>query len=308
MNPPPLYGAIEAGGTKFVCAVAHEPDQPLATARFATTTPDATLDAALTFFVEQQQLHGKFDGFGIASFGPLDLHRTSATYGQIVATPKPCWSHTDLASRFENSLHCPVAIDTDVNAAALAEARLGAGSGCSPVVYITVGTGIGGGVCIGNRTLRGALHPEMGHIRVLRHPLDSGFPGVCPFHGDCLEGLASGVAVQARYGRSLAELSPAQHQEALPLIGFYLGQMVCNVILLLSPQKVIVGGGLLQQAGLLEQIRSTSAELLNGYVGLGESPEALETLIVAPGLGTLSGITGALLLAAQSRDTSRDSH
>jgi len=299
MHQPSLYGAIEAGGTKFVCAVAHEPQHLLATTRIATTTPVATLDAALAFFVEQQLVHGKFDGIGIASFGPLDLHRTSATYGHLVATPKPLWSHTDLVSHFKKGLHCPVAIDTDVNAAALAEALYGAGHGCSPVVYITVGTGIGGGVCIDKRTLRGALHPEMGHIRVMRHPLDSGFQGVCPFHGDCLEGLASGVAVQARYGCSLAELSPAPHQEALQLLGFYLGQMACNVILLLSPEKVIFGGGLLQQPGLLEQIRSSTARLLDGYVGLGESPEALEALIVAPGLGTRSGIAGALLLAAQ---------
>jgi fructokinase len=300
MHSPPLYGAIEAGGTKFVCAVAREPQHLLATTRIATTTPGVTLDAALAFFVEQEQVHGQFAGIGIASFGPLDLHRTSATYGHLVASPKPLWSHTDLVSHFEKGLHCPVAIDTDVNAAALAEALHGSGYGCSPVVYITVGTGIGGGVCIDNHTLKGALHPEMGHIRVARHPLDSGFRGVCPFHGDCLEGLASGVAVQARYGRSLAELPPAPHQEALQLLGYYLGQMACNVILLLSPEKVIFGGGLLQQPGLLEQIRSSTAQLLDGYVGLGESPEALEDLIVAPGLGTHSGIAGALLLAAHS--------
>lgn len=298
MPRPPLYGAIEAGGTKFVCAVAREPRQLLATTRITTTIPAATLEAALAFLVEQEQVHGKIEGIGIASFGPLDLHRESATCGHILATPKPGWSHTDMVSPFAQRFRCPVAIDTDVNAAALAEARHGAGRGHGSVVYVTVGTGIGGGVCNEGRPLHHARHPEMGHIRLMRHPLDSGFKGACPYHGDCLEGLASGAAVSARYGVSLAALPPVQRHEALQLLGYYLGQLACNVILLLTPDKLIFGGGVMRESGLLEQIRGATAQLLNGYAGPGSSSTALETLIVAPGLGTQSGIAGALLLAA----------
>jgi fructokinase len=294
MNTPSLYGAIEAGGTKFICAVAHGIDQVLAATRIPTTTPTATLQAVLEFFAAQEATHGKFSGIGIASFGPLGLRKHTPDYGYILDTPKLQWSRTDLVSPFTERFHCPVAIDTDVNAAALAEARHGAGRGCDVVVYITVGTGIGGGVCIDGKPLHGSQHPEMGHIRVLRHAQDRDFEGACPFHGDCLEGLASGAAILARYGETLDALPPGH--VATEIIGFYLGQLAVNVCLLLSPQKIIFGGGVMQHAGLLQEIQRVTGSLLNNYAGLGSSSAALQQLVVAPGLGDRAGINGALVL------------
>ena len=289
-----LYGTVEAGGTKFVCEVADGAGATLATVRIPTTSPAVTLGAVLEFFGDQEKQHGHFTAFGIAAFGPLDLRRNSPTYGHILKTPKPHWSDTNLRAPLMQRFGCPVAIDTDVNAAALAEALAGAGRGCNAVVYITVGTGIGGGISIGGRTVEGAVHPEMGHVRVIRHKSDTHFAGVCPFHGDCLEGLASGVAIAARYGAALDQL-PASH-EAHELEAYYLGQLATSVILLLSPHRLIFGGGVMQTPGLLPGIRKTAAQLLNGYAGLGAAT-ALEELIVEPQLGVRSGIIGALALA-----------
>lgn len=292
------YGAIEAGGTKFICEVTDADGTPLAAARIPTTTPAATLAAVLQFFQTQQQQLGRISAFGIAAFGPLDLREESPTFGHVLATPKPQWSQVDLVSPLQQSFGCPVGIDTDVNAAALAEAQHGAGRGCGSVVYVTVGTGIGGGACIDGRTLKGALHPEMGHIRVLRHQRDMAFAGCCPFHGDCLEGLASGPAIITRYGKALDQLADAS--EAVDIIGYYLGQLAATCILLLSPQRVIFGGGVMQQHALYPVIRQTVSQYINGYVGIGASVAALEHLIVPPGLGERAGIAGALVLAKQA--------
>jgi len=296
MHLPPLYGAIEAGGTKFVCAVAREPQTLLAQTRIATTVPAATLDAALAFFAQQEQIHGKIAGIGIASFGPVDLRKQSARFGYILDTPKALWSQTDLVSPFAQHFHCPVSIDTDVNAAALAEARLGAGRGCDTLVYVTVGTGIGGGIFTHGHTHKGALHPELGHIRVRRHPDDQDFKGTCPFHGDCLEGLASGPAIQARYGAAL-DMLPAGHP-AFAVIGDYLGQLAATLILLLAPQRILFGGGVMQQAALFPLLRVTTARLLNGYAGLGERTW-LDQSVLPPALGADAGIVGAMLLALE---------
>jgi len=294
MSIKPLYGAIEAGGTKFICAVGHDVGQLLAETRIPTTTPTVTLQAALDFFSAQEAQLGKISGIGIASFGPLGLRKHSPDYGHILDTPKLQWSDTDLVSPFAQRFNCPVAIDTDVNAAALAEAKHGAGRGCDTVVYITVGTGIGGGVCIDGKPLHGSQHPEMGHIRVVRHARDLDFEGACPFHGDCLEGLASGTAISARYGMALDALPPGH--VAKEIIGYYLGQLAVNVCLLLSPQKIIFGGGVMHHKGLLQEIQRVTGYLLNNYAGLGSSSEVLQQLIVAPGLGKHSGISGALSL------------
>lgn len=286
-----LYGAIEAGGTKFICEVADAGGAVLAQERMATTSPRATLAHAVDFFAR----HGaRYAAFGIAAFGPLDTRRASPTYGHILQTPKPQWSGTDLIAPFAQRFGCPVHVDTDVNAAALAEATSGAGRGCELVVYVTVGTGIGGGVCVEGRSLPTALHPEMGHIRVLRHPRDAQFSGLCPFHGDCLEGLASGPAIVARFGTNLDQLR-ADH-DAVELVGYYLGQLAASVILLLSPQRIVFGGGVMAAPALLTAIRNSAAVLLNGYAGSGDAA-ALAEVIVAPGLGARSGIAGALALA-----------
>lgn len=293
-----VYGAIEAGGTKFLCEVTDADGIPLAATRIGTTTPEETLANVLQFFTAQQRTLGSISAIGIAAFGPLDLHRGSPTFGHLLKTPKPNWSYTDLLSPLRQTLECPVDIDTDVNAAALAEAARGAGQGCNCVLYVTVGTGIGGGVCIDGRTLKGALHPEMGHIRVLRHAADSQFAGCCPFHNDCLEGLASGPAIAARYCKPLDQLGADSN--AIQVIGDYLGQLATHCILLLSPQRIIFGGGVMQQQALYPVMRATAASLLNGYAGIGSGAGAFEQLIVPPGLGARAGITGAFLLAKQT--------
>lgn len=294
MPEQPLYGAIEAGGTKFVCMVARGPGERLAETRIPTTSPEATLTAVMEFFDTQIEQHGKLNGIGVASFGPVDLRKQSPTYGTILATPKPQWSYTDLLTPLCERFDCPVEIDTDVNAAALAEARLGAGHGCDTLVYVTVGTGIGGGVFTAGRTHKGRLHPEIGHLRVLRHPDDTGFPGICPFHGDCLEGLASGPAITARYGKSLDALPP--EHPAFGHIACYLGQLTATLILTLAPDRILLGGGVMQQQTLFPPLRDTTAELLNGYAGFGERGW-LESNVTAPMLGQDAGLTGALLLA-----------
>lgn len=300
------YGAIEAGGTKFLCEVTDAEGTPLAATRIATTTPEETFARVLQFFSAQQQVHGSIGAFGIAAFGPLDLRRESPTFGYLLKTPKPQWSQADFVGPLREAFGCPVAIDTDVNAAALAEAQRGAGRTCSSVLYVTVGTGIGGGAYIEGHTLKGALHPEMGHIRVLRNAADAEFGGCCPFHGDCLEGLASGTAITARYGMSLDRM--ADDHAAVQVIGDYLGQLATTCILLLSPQRIVFGGGVMQQKALYPVIRATAAYLLNGYAGIGAGEDALAQLIVPPGLGERAGITGAFLLARTEYQTLNSTH
>jgi fructokinase len=290
-----LFGGIEAGGTKFVCAAAREGNEIVDEIRIATTTPAATLHAALEFFATASAERGALSAIGIAAFGPVDLRPSSPGFGRILGTPKPGWASTDLVAPFARRFGCPVVIDTDVNAAALAETLFGAGRGCGTVVYVTVGTGIGGGIVVDGRTLKGYLHPEMGHIRVVRHESDVAFPGVCPFHGDCVEGLASGPAIEARYGASLDRLPPGH--EASRVVAHYLGQLAATVMLTLSPERVVLGGGVMSSEPLLREIRAAAARSLNGYAGLGADAASLENLIVAPGLGARSGIVGALALA-----------
>lgn len=289
-----LVGAVEAGGTKVLCAAARAGGEILAETRISTTTPAETLGAAQRFFASVTAEFGTFAAIGIATFGPVDLRRSSPTFGRLLATPKPGWAGTDWVTPLAERFGCPVAIDTDVGAAALAEALHGAGRGCGTVVYVTVGTGIGGGIAVGGRTQNGSLHPEMGHIRVTRHERDRAFAGTCPFHGDCLEGLASGPAIAARYGATLAAL-PAGH-EAASVVGYYLGQLAAMALLMVSPERIVFGGGVMNHAALLPEIRRVAATLLNGYAGLAADAAALERVIVAPGLGERSGIVGALAL------------
>lgn len=282
-----LFGAIEAGGTKFVCAVGTGPDDLRAETRIPTTTPAATIAEVLAFFREQQETHGKIAALGIGSFGPVDLDRGSPTWGHITSTPKPGWAGTDLAGELGRALGVPVAFDTDVNAAALGEGRWGAAAGLADFVYVTVGTGIGGGAVSGGRLVHGKLHPEMGHLRVRRDRAIDPFPGICPFHGDCLEGLAAGPAIAARWGKRAEEL-PADHP-AWNLEARYLAELAATLALMLSPRKILFGGGVPQQPALLPLIRHHLAELLAGYL---EAPE-----IAAPALGPRAGLLGALALA-----------
>ncbi len=293
-----LYGAIEAGGTKFVCCVGSGPDDLRGELRFPTTTPQETIDRAIRHLREQSDAHGPLAGVGIASFGPVDLDRDSATWGHVTSTPKPGWAHTDLAGPVAAALGVPAAFDTDVNGAGLGEWRWGAARGLDTFVYITVGTGIGGGGMVGGTLMHGLVHPEMGHMRLPRDSADP-FEGCCPFHGDCLEGLASGPAIEARWGRPAAEL-PVDHP-AWELEAEYLALACVNLTVTLSPQRIILGGGVMQQRQLFPEIRRRLQERLAGYVKSPTIEDAVESYIVPPALGGQAGVLGALALA-QLRD------
>jgi fructokinase len=292
--PAALIGAIEAGGTKFQCAVARDAGNLLASERFATTTPDETFAQVLEFFDSSQKRHGPIDAFGIASFGPLDIDPRSPGYGHILATPKPGWGGYDLNARLRERFARPIFIDTDVNAAALAEWQQRPQLRC--VVYVTVGTGIGGGIVLDGHTLKGMGHAEMGHIRVQRHARDLEFAGVCPFHGDCLEGLSNGPAIVARWGKPMSAL--LDNELACDIIGSYLGQLAATVTLLLSPHLIVFGGGVMIGGALLPYIRRSTKQQLAGYLRHAALADTLEHFITAPALGERSGIAGAILLAS----------
>jgi fructokinase len=295
----PLYASIEAGGTKFVCAVGTGPQDLRAVTSFPTTTPDETLGRAIDFVREQQVLLAQpVSALGVACFGPVDLRKGSPTYGHITSTPKPGWRGTDVVGTFQHALDIPVAFDTDVNGAALAEHEWGAGQGLDPVVYVTVGTGVGAGAMVNGRLLHGLLHPEVGHVMVRRHPDDS-FPGRCPFHGDCVEGLAAGPAVEERWQRPPAELGEV-HDEAVAIESWYLAQLATMLTYLLSPERIVFGGGVTKLAGLLPALRTNAASIMNGYVDVPAATTEIDRYIVAPGLGDRAGILGGLALAQRA--------
>lgn len=296
MRTKPLYGAIEAGGTKFVCAAGHGPAEIPDDARavIATAAPEPTLAAVVEFFAGIERRYGALSAIGVAAFGPVDLDTRSPTWGRVLATPKAAWSHISLAAPLAR-FGCPIAVDTDVNAAALAEARLGAGAGVGSLTYVTVGTGIGGGVVMADRTIKGLLHPEMGHIRVQRDPRDTDFAGVCPFHGDCLEGLASGPAVTARWHMRAQEL-PEPHP-GREILGGYLGQLAATIALMVSCERIVFGGGVVSGGRLLPHIRESARRWLGGYLPIEARAGGFDRYITAPGLGDSAGTTGALLLA-----------
>ncbi|MEP7222321.1 MAG: ROK family protein [Novosphingobium sp.] len=284
------YGLIEAGGTKFVLGIADVAGSISASQRIPTTTPAETLGKAIAWF-KAQGLDPA--AIGVGSFGPLDLDPASPTWGHIAATPKPHWAGADMVGPFRDAFGCLVGLDTDVNGAALAEARWGAGKAGDSLLYLTIGTGIGGGYVAQGRLLRGATHPEMGHMRVPRHSQDAGFSGVCPFHGDCLEGLASGPAITARWGASLSDLG-AGHPGAL-MIGWYLAQAVVTFMAVLQPARIVLGGGVMNTPELIEHVRREAVTSAAGYFA-GDPHQ----MIVAPGLGERSGLLGALALALEA--------
>lgn len=276
-----MWGAVELGGTKVNVAVGTGPDDIRAEARIPTTTPDETLSRVLDFFQGQDAVQG----LGLACFGPVDLKT-----GSITTTTKPGWSHTPIAAPFAKALGCPIAFDTDVNGAAWGERKWGAAQRLNDFVYVTIGTGIGGGAVVDGRLLHGMAHPEMGHIRLQRHPSDAAFNGICPFHGDCLEGLASGPALAARLGRPAQDVGaddPIWDIEA-----DYLAQLCLNLTMILSPRKIILGGGVMAQDVLLPKVRARFDDLCAAYMSL----PALDDYIVAPGLGQRAGLLGAMAL------------
>ncbi len=283
-----LLAGIEAGGTKFICAVARGRDDIIDRVRIDTTGPAETLGRCLEFFE-------KFDGIGamgIASFGPLELRLDDARYGQITETPKPGWSGTDLVAPFVAALDVPISIDTDVNGAALAESRWGAATDVENCLYLTVGTGVGGGAVIDGRPVHGLVHPEMGHVSVDRLTGDE-FPGICPFHGDCLEGLASGPAIEARWG-ARGESLDGIIEEVVRIEAATLASGLRQFVYVLAPQRIIIGGGVAKMPDLHAAVTTSLLETLHGY---GVQTGHREGFVVPPGLGDDAGLAGAIALA-----------
>ncbi|HEY8724433.1 MAG TPA: ROK family protein [Gaiellaceae bacterium] len=280
------YGGVEAGGTKWVCAIGSGPDDLHALETFPTTTPPETLARAADFFTQ----NGGVSAVGFGSFGPIDLRN-----GRITTTPKRGWADTDVVSVLRGALGVPVAFDTDVNAAALGEGRWGAAVGLDTFCYFTVGTGIGGGVIAGGRLVHGLIHPEVGHMLIPHDRTRDPFDGSCPFHGDCFEGLAAGSAIERRWGKPGEELG--DRPEVWELEAEYLALGVANVICVVSPQRMILGGGVMKQPALLPLIRRRTRELLAGYISVPELSEGIDEYIVGPALGDRAGVLGAIELA-----------
>ncbi|TBL71607.1 ROK family protein [Paenibacillus thalictri] len=285
-------GAIEGGGTKFVCGIGTAEGEIVDRVSFPTTTPDETMANVIAYFEDKS-----LEAMGIGSFGPIDPNPGNSTYGYITSTPKPHWGNYNLLGALKERFDIPMGFDLDVSAAALGEATLGAAKEQSGCLYMTVGTGIGAGLVKNGQIVNGFTSPEMGHILVRRHPEDT-FAGACPYHGDCLEGLAAGPAIERRWGAKGFELAP--DHKAWQFEAEYLAQAFANLILVLMPEKIIVGGGVSKQLHLFPMIRSRLTELLNGYVVHPKIQEQLDTYIVPPGLGDNAGLTGALILAKQA--------
>ena len=298
-----LYGGIEAGGTKFVCVVAGGPGQILDEIRFRTTTPEETLGRAIQFFrpfIASGQIHT----IGVGCFGPLDVIPESSTYGYITATPKPGWSNTNVLDILRGALDAKIAFDTDVNAAALGEYMWGVSKGCDPSLYLTIGTGIGGGYIKDGSSLVGMLSLEMGHLRIPHNRELDPFVGNCPFHEDCFEGLASGPAIEKRLGMPGARVP--ENDPFWNLEAEYIASALVNYILTLSPKKIVIGGGVMQREFLFPKVRWRVREMLNGYVASKSVMEYIEDYIVPPGLGNQSGSVGAIALAMQLEEKKDD--
>lgn len=284
-------GALEAGGTKMVCAVGDENGKIFEQASFPTKTPETTMPKLTAYFAER-----KIEALGIGCFGPIDPDKGSETYGYITSTPKPAWADYNIVGAMEKQLRVPVGFDTDVNGSVLGEVTFGQAKGKSCVVYVTIGTGVGAGVYIEGRLLHGMLHPEAGHI-LLTQRKDDTYEGICPYHRTCLEGLAAGPAIQARWGRKAAELK--DDARVWDLEAYYIAQALVNYILILSPQMIILGGGVMHQEQLFPQIRSYVERMMNGYIKTREM-EDLDHYIVPASLHDDQGIMGALELGRRA--------
>ncbi|ARM72460.1 fructokinase [Listeria monocytogenes] len=285
-----VYGAIEAGGTKFVVAIGEKSGKIIKRASYPTTEPAETMKAVIQFF---KQYEDELTAIGIGSFGPIDIRKSSATYGYITQTPKLAWRNYDIVGAMKKEFNVPIGFTTDVNAAALGEVSLGAAAGLDSCIYLTIGTGIGGGAVVSGKILEGFSHPEMGHIMVRRHKRDR-FNGNCPSHSDCLEGLAAGGAIEKRWGQKAAEL--ADNEEVWNLEAHYIAQALMNYTLILSPERIVLGGGVMKQRQLFPLVRQKLKALVNNYVQLPD----LDEYIVPPKLEDDAGVTGCILLAVES--------
>ena len=286
-----LYGGVETGGSWCVCALGTGPDDLRALEKFPTTSPAATLERIVSFFAS----HPPPVAIGIGSFGPLEVDRESASWGQVTTTPKPGWQRTPVATVVRDRLQVPVAFDLDVAVAALGEHRWGAGRGTRSLCYLTVGTGVGAGLLIDGRPLHGLIHPEVGHIRIPHDRRLDPFEGVCPAHGDCWEGLASGPAIAKRWDTSPPDL-PEDHP-AWTLEADYIALGILSIVLIASPHRVIAGGGVMDRPPLLPMVRTRLRELVAGYLDTSMLGEDIDSYLVAPALGDEAGVLGAIALA-----------
>jgi len=297
-TPAAYYGGIEGGGTKFVCMVARSPQDVLDEARFPTTTPAETLARTIEFFAPHVRA-GRLASIGFASFGPVDLNPDSPMFGYITTTPKPGWAHADMLGDLRRVFGLPLAFELDVNAAAWGEYTwVPENQGCNPLIYFTIGTGIGAGVVASGRLVHGMVHPEAGHIRIPHDRSEDPYTGFCTYHGDCFEGLAAGPAMNLRWGQA-AENLPPEHP-AWDLEAQYIALAMTNVICMLSPQRIVLGGGVMSQAHLFPLIRQKVLQYLNGYIQSPALSEDIEHYIVSPALGGRAGVLGAIALAIQA--------
>ncbi len=283
-----LIGGIEAGGTKMVCAVGDESGKVMDRVSFPTRQPEETFRDLIDYFKGRD-----IQALGVGCFGPLDLNKDSKTYGYITKTPKKRWEYCDVVGTLKNALNVPVGFDTDVNGAVLGEVTWGAAKGAESAIYITVGTGVGVGVYVNGGLLHGLVHPEAGHMLLGRHPEDE-YVSCCPYHKNCMEGLASGTAVSGRWGKKGVEL--ADRDEVWELEAFYIGQAIANYVLAYSPQKIILWGGVMHQEKLFDMVRREAKNMLNGYIPHDMILNSMEEYIVPPALGEDPGIMGAIKL------------
>ena len=286
-----VFGGVETGGTWSVCALGTHPADIVARERFPTTDPSQTLGRIIDFF----RRHERPAAVGVGSFGPVDVDPDSPHWGEVTTTPKPGWQHTPVATSISRELHLPVYFDTDVAAAAMGEHRWGAGRGAVSLCYLTVGTGIGAGLLLGGRPWHGLVHPEVGHMRIPHDRAADPFPGVCPVHGDCFEGLASGSALAERWGRP-AEKLPSDHP-GWALEARYIALGIVNVVCAVSPHRVIAGGGVFEQPVLLATVRRYLQQLLGGYLQTPLLLDDIDRYVIAPGLGDDAGVLGAIAMA-----------
>jgi fructokinase len=293
-----IYGGVEAGGTKFSCIIGCDPDHILDESAIHTTSPEETLREVIHFFASATET---ISAIGIGSFGPIDLNKTSRYFGYITNTPKRGWRNTDFVGTIGRALKIPIVFDTDTNAAGLGEVKWGNAQAVDHVLYVTIGTGIGGGFIIKGKPLHGLLHPEIGHMRIPHNWKQDPFPGICPFHGDCLEGLASGPAIYKRWG-SPGESLPTNHK-AWALETQYIATGLVNLVCALSPQRIILGGGVMKQAELFDKIRVKMKELSNRYFEHKQLEENIAEYVVPPKLGRRAGVLGALALAREAFDS-----
>ena len=293
-----LFGGIEAGGTKFICAVGSGPDDLRDEIRIPTTKPEETLGKVINFFQSQPE---SVAAIGIGTFGPVNINPKSSKFGYITTTSKPGWINTNFVGALQAAFKVNIEFDTDVNAAALGEHYWGAAQGLDTFLYLTIGTGIGGGAMVEGNLLHGLIHPEMGHFYLPHDRERDPYDGFCPYHGDCFEGLAAGPAIEARWGKR-AETLPEDHP-AWDLEANYIALALASFITILSPQKIILGGGVMEAPQLLPLVRHKTIQTLNGYVQTPKITEEIDNYIVPPMLGNKAGVLGAIALAQKALES-----